>query len=113
VKDAYYLDHEDELRDLYLQYMPAITIQPTETHVLESKDYKELKASLEVYEAALKERNGEITKLREEVEEMKAIAADIAPFDDKMTRLLERLIANPELKELIKKELKETKEEEH
>ena len=111
VKDAYYMDHGDELMELYLKYMPAITIQPTETHVLESKDYKELKKSLEVYEAALKERNGEVAKLMEEVEAVKAREADIAPFDDKMTRLLERLIANPEIKELIKKEWKDTKEE--
>lgn len=103
VKDAYYLDHEDELRDLYLEYMPAITIQPTETHVLESKDYKELKESLEVYEAALKERNGEITKLREEVEAMKAREAEKAPIDP----IISKLMSNPEVQKLLERKMEE------
>ncbi len=34
-----------------------------------------------------------------------------APYDDKMTELMKRLIANPEIKELIKKELGEVKDE--
>jgi len=34
-----------------------------------------------------------------------------APFDDKMTELMTRLLANPEIKELIQKELEGVKGE--
>jgi integrase len=68
---AYYQRRIDELRENYLRFMPAVIIQPTETQVLASGEYKELSDKITLYEAALKERNGEIAKLREEMETMK------------------------------------------
>ena len=96
-KAAYYLRNDAELEGIYLKFMPAITIQPTETHVIQSEEYKELKE--------------ENKALREELEAMKAREAMREPYDEKMTELMKRLIANPELKELIKKELGEIKGE--
>jgi len=101
---VYYLRNEKELTDIYLKYMPAVIIQPTETQVLASEEYKELKD-------ALKQRNGEVAKLREEMEAMKAREEAREPYDETMTKVLERLIANPEIKELIKKELGDIKGE--
>jgi len=65
---AYYQRKVDEIKENYLRCMPAVIIQPTETQVLASKEYKELNEKIELYEAALKERNGERAKLREEME---------------------------------------------
>jgi integrase len=70
-KVAYYQRKVDELKENYLRFMPAVIIQPTETQILASGEYKELSDKITLYEAALKERNGEIAKLREEMETMK------------------------------------------
>lgn len=43
VDDSYYLEHQDELMELYIKYMSRITINPTKTITLESKEYQELK----------------------------------------------------------------------
>jgi ribosomal protein L3 len=66
-KAAYYLRNDTELEQIYLKFMPAVIIQPTETQVIQSKEYKELSERLSVYEVALKERNGEIRKLQEDI----------------------------------------------
>ena len=62
-RSSYYLSNPSELKEIYLRYMGAVSIA-TETQVIQSEEYKELKE-------ALAERNGEIAKLREEMEEMK------------------------------------------
>lgn len=62
-------------------------------------------------EESLKGKDREIARLREEMDAMKRREEARAPYDDKMTELMKRLIANPEMKELIKKELGEIKDE--
>jgi integrase len=74
VKDAYYLEHEDELRTLYLKFMPALTIQPTETRVVESRDYKELKAENEV--------------LRREMDNLKKMGERSTEFMDDFMKIM-------------------------
>lgn len=108
-KEAYY--KTNKLKEIYMKYMPSVIIHPTETHVLESKEYTELNEKLEDYRGALAERNGKIEELEDKIVGMEAREEARAPYDDKMTELMKRLIANPELKELIKRELKETKGE--
>jgi len=75
------------------RFMPAVTIQSTKTQVVQSKEYKELKAENEA--------------LRRDIEAMQEREEARTPYDEKMTKILERLVNNPEIKELIKKELKE------
>jgi len=64
-----------------------------------------------VVEESLKGKDREITRLREEMDAMKRREEARAPFDDKMTELMTRLLANPEIKELIQKELEGVKGE--
>lgn len=45
----------------------------------------------------------------DKIEVMEDREAARAPYDDKMTELMKRLLSNPEMKELIKKERKEVK----
>jgi len=95
---TYYTAIVPKLKEAYLEFMPHLSLlTPVETKVIESQSYKELKSQNE----ALKERIAAL-ETREEARE---------PYDDKMTELMKRLIANPEMKELIKKELGEIKGE--
>jgi integrase/recombinase XerD len=52
-------------------------------------------------------QDAEIAKLREELEALKARDEARELYDDKMTRLMKRLLANPEMKGLIRKEIKD------
>lgn len=92
-----------------MKYMPSVIIHPTETHVLDSKEYTELNEKIEDYKGALAARNGKIKGLEDKIAGMEAREEARAPYDDKMTELMQRLLSNPELKELIKKELGEIK----
>ena len=93
---TYYTAIVPKLKEAYLEFMPHLSLlAPVETKVIESASYKELRAQNEV----LKERIAAL-EAREEAR---------APYDDKMTALLRRLVHNPEMKELIKKESREVK----
>ena len=52
-----------------------------------------------------------IENLSEEITGLEAEESEREPYDDQMTELMKRLITNPEIKELIRKEWKETKGE--
>ena len=102
---AYFEAIPEKLRNIYIKYKHVLEIEPETVKTLETKEYKEIRGELDFYKEALKKRNGEMAKLMEEVEAMKARDETREPYDDKMTKVLERLIANPDIKELIKKEL--------
>jgi len=79
---------------------------------------QDTQAAVKGYEDIISEQALDIAKLRQvyerlegELEAMKAREDAREPYDDKMTELMKRLIANPEMKELIKKELGEIKGE--
>jgi site-specific recombinase XerD len=83
VDNSYYLEHQDELIELYIKYMNRITINPTKTITLESPEYKELKERDEKreeerarekaeYEEREQQRELERQKEREELKTMKA-----------------------------------------
>lgn len=99
---AYDVVNENDLFETYKRAEKHLSIRPEPSKELES---------IEALRKELEARNGEMAKLREEMEVMKARDEAREPFDDQMTELLKRLMANPEIKELIKKELKETKDE--
>jgi len=101
---AYYQRKVDEIRENYLRYMPAVIIQPTETQVIQSKEYKELNEKIEIYEAALKERNGELSKLRDEIEAMKAKEAVRESYDQRMTLFMKAMLDNPKIIKLLEEE---------
>ena len=79
-----------------MKYMPSVIIHPTETHVLESKEYTELSEKIEDYKEALKKRNGEIGKLKEKLESYERDKAELEPLNKIQTELTKRLITNPE-----------------
>ena len=88
--------------------------------VMGSGDIRELhdrlqdtQASVEGYRGILTKQAEEMVELRdkftrmeEELEALKARDEAREPYDDKMTRLMKRLFANPEMKELIREEMK-------
>jgi integrase/recombinase XerD len=53
----------------------------------------------------------EVKNLRDEIEVMKARTSERAPLDDTMSKLMERLLSNPNMKSWIKKELEEIQDE--
>ena len=77
VKATYYLRNDAELEDIYLKFMPSVTIRPTETQVLVSGEYKELKFENET--------------LRKELEEIKT-------KENTVGSLYAEIAENPELK---------------
>ena len=76
-KATYYLRNDEELENLYLKFMPSVTIRPTETQVLVSGEYKELKLKNEI--------------LRKELEEIKT-------KENTISGLYAEINDNPELK---------------
>lgn len=61
---------------------------------------------IEGYRGIISKQAEEMVEVRKDIEALKAKEEARTPFDDKMTELLKRLVANPEMKELIRKELK-------
>jgi integrase len=75
---------------------------------------QDTQAAVKGYKDIISEQALDIAKLRQvyerlegELEALKAREEARVPYDDKMTELMKRLLSNPELKELIKKELAE------
>ena len=110
-QEAYFEAIPEKLKGLYAKYMHVLFIGEFETKVLVSKEFAELSEKLEDYKEALVERNGRIKGLETKIEGLEAREEAREPYDEKMTELMKRLIANPEMKELIKKELGEIKGE--
>jgi len=93
--DSAYVKFDDEdLLKAYKQAEPFLSFTPIEP-IITDDQYKELSFKNQ----ALEDKIAGLEK-REEAR---------APYDEKMSELMKRLIENPELKELIKKELKEVK----
>jgi integrase len=99
--EAYFKTHTETLIKHYKASEHLLSI--SEIDKVPDSRYEELMI-------ALHKRNGEVKELREEMKAMKAREEARAPYDDKMTELMKRLIANPEMKELIKKEWEETED---
>ena len=93
----------DKMRTLYARYMHVLFIGDYETKVLASKEYSELNEKLGDYEEALKQRNGEISGLREEVEAMKQVRGKIEDVDERFSKILE----DPEVQTVMIKKMKE------
>lgn len=87
-REAYDITKPKDLKEIYLKFMPAVIIQPTETQVIQSKEYKELKEKIAIYDFALKERNHEVEELKKElaiqrelIEEMRKPLPAVSEFD--------------------------------
>ena len=101
---AYDVVTEADLFETYKRAEKYLSIRPEPSKELES--IEALRKELEI-------RNGKISVLEEKITALETREEGRAPYDDKMTKLMKRLIANPEIKELIKKELGEVKDEKH
>ncbi len=100
--EAYFKTHIETLIKHYKASEHLLSI--SEIDKVPDSKYEELMIELHA-------RNGEVKELRGEMEAIKSREEARAPYDDKMTKLMKRLIDNPEMKELIKKELGEVKDE--
>ena len=84
---AYFEAIPEKLRDIYIRYKHVLEIEPETVKTLESEEYKEIRGELDFYKEALKKRNGEMAKLMEEIEAVKArdktvneISEDVVPI---------------------------------
>lgn len=102
-QSAYFEAIPEKHKEIYAKYMKALLIGDFETRALESREYKELKEELETYKEALKQRNGEIKRLREAIEEMKAREKAQEPVDKLIDLVIEKMMKD----ETIKKRLAE------
>jgi len=102
-QSAYFEAIPEKLKQIYAKYMEVLFISDFEVRTLESKEYKELKEELETYKEALKQRNGEIKRLREAIEEMKAREKAQEPVDRLIDLVIEKMMED----ETIKKRLAE------
>lgn len=68
---AYFEAIPEKLRNIYIKYKHVLEIEPETVKTLETKEYKEIRGELDFYKEALKQRNGDMAKLREELEAMK------------------------------------------
>lgn len=64
--DNYYLMNEQQLKSIYIKYLPHITIDPVETLTLESDEYKALKEENKMLKAKLDEIDGRLGSIEEE-----------------------------------------------
>ncbi len=71
VDDSYYLEHQDELIELYIEYMHKITITPTKTVTIESEEYRKIKNELEASKKLEREREERDKQQYEENKELK------------------------------------------
>lgn len=74
--DNYYLMHEDQLKSIYMKYLPHITINPVETLTLESDEYKALKEENEMLRATLEELKGRVDSIEERGNEVRDLDID-------------------------------------
>jgi integrase len=107
--EAYFKAHFDTMFKYYKDSEHLLSISELEK-VPDSK-YEELMIDLHKRNGEVKELKERMESLEKEKESMKAKEEAMAPYDDKMTELMKRLIANPELKKLIKEEFGEIKGE--
>lgn len=96
VDDSYYLEHQDELQELYIEYMDKITINPTKTLTIESPEYREIRKQLDQNETESKDKDEKIATLERKIEEM----------DDRnkvMDEKLNRILSNKTVVEELNK----------
>ena len=94
---AYFEAIPEKMKKIYAKYMHVLFIGEFETKVLASKEYAELKEEIEGYKEALKKRNGEMAKLMEEIEAVKAREAEMKKEDTIESWLME----DPEIQQLL------------
>lgn len=63
--DNYYIMHEEQLKSIYMKYLPNITIDPIETLTLESEEYHALKEENEMLKSTLDELKGRVNSIEE------------------------------------------------
>lgn len=73
VDGSYYVPDQDELQELYIKYMNKITITPTKTFTVESKEYKELRKQLEENEKETQHKEDRLSELERRVELMESL----------------------------------------
>ena len=107
--NAYRRYTRKQMGEYYLKAEHLVTIMGS-GDIRELQDrLQDTQASVEGYRGILTKQAEEMVELRdkftrmeEELEALKARDEAREPYDDKMTRLMKRLLANPEMKELIK-----------
>jgi Site-specific recombinase XerD len=105
--DAYRRYSRKQMGEYYLKAEHHVTVTGTgdlrELHDM----VQDQQAAIEGYRGILSKQAEEMVEARKDIEALKAKEEARTPFDDKMSGILKRLVANPEIKELIRKELKE------
>jgi integrase len=103
---AYSKMSDATLKENYIKYMKVLFTGRTEVKLLTSEEFK-------VVEEALGEKERRIADLEREIKELKSKEEARAPYDETLGELMQRLLNNPEMRALIKKELETVKNKEH
>lgn len=100
---AYFEAIPEKLKKIYVKNMQALFVGDFETKALLSKEYEDLSTALDEHQEMLKERNGEVKVLREELDELKQQLAARKHADDLMDIIWDELKKNPEqLREIVR-----------
>ena len=110
--EAYRRYTRKQMGEYYLKAEHHVTVMGSGDLREIQKDLQDTQMTVEGYRNTMTKQEEEMAALRRDVEALKAREEARTPFDRNMTELLKRLIANPELKEIIRKEI-EAVEEEH
>jgi integrase len=105
-KAAYYLRKNDEIKEKYLRFMPTITIQPTETQVIQSAEFRELKDENEALQLQLEEIREQYGELKSKEKELQALTERFRELEAKEEELEAFNKRIKKIEELLEKEEK-------
>jgi integrase len=103
--DAYRRYSRKQMGEYYLKAEHHVTVTGTGDLREIHDTVQDQQAAIEGYRGILSKQAEEMVDMRRDIEALKAKEEARTPFDDQMTALLERLIRNPEMEKLIKKEI--------
>ncbi len=81
IKDAYFLGRRDDLKKVYIQYLPHITINPTETITIEHEDVKKIKKENLALQAQLNQQSDQFKALNNRISAKEEIDMQILEID--------------------------------
>jgi integrase len=109
--NAYRRYTRKQMGEYYLKAEHHVTVMGTGDLTEIRETLEDTRAAVKGYKDIITEQAEEMVDIRRDIEALKAKEEARTPFDEKMTDLMERLLRNPEMEKLIKKEIEAINEE--